>query len=112
MREESVHGTRLRRCMCQSTPQKRQLGRYVEGVLEAKRLVAACSSGSAFEQSAGHVDQQRFLFSGSFEDAASSLAAIHGVAAGGKVQVAEKHVIAGAPKVCEGLLRGCGAVHS
>ncbi len=80
--------------------------------METNRLVAARSSGSAFEQIAGHIDQHRFLLSRSVEDAAGSLAAVYGVAARGEVQVAEKHVIPGAPQMCESLLRGRGTVHS
>src|SRR5258707_8971628 len=110
--EESVDRTRFRRGICQNIPQESQHVRDAEGLLETNRLVAARSSGSAFEQIAGHIDQHRLLLSRSFEDAAGSLAAIYGVAARGEVQVAEKHVIAGAPKMCESLLGSRGTVYS
>src|SRR5258708_15264741 len=111
-RKESIDRARFRRSICQGISQESQHVRNAEGFLETTRPVVASTSRCAFEQIAGHVDQQRFLCSGSFEDALGGLAAVHGVAAGRKVQVAEKHVIAGAPEVRESFLRGRGTVHS
>src|SRR5258708_11986215 len=92
--EESVDRTRFRRGICQNIPQESQHVRDAEGLLETNRLVAARSSGSAFEQIAGHIDQHRLLLSRSFAYAAGSLAAISSVDAPGEPPASYRTVIA------------------
>src|SRR5260370_40392038 len=91
--EDSVDRTRFRRGICQNIPQESQHVRDAEGLLETNRLVAARSSGSAFEQIARHIDQHPFLLSRSGQDAAGSLAAVYGGAARGAVEVPGTHAI-------------------
>jgi hypothetical protein len=67
---------------------------------------------SDLNQIPSHVDDRRSLRSRSLENAAGGVAAIHPEAAGSKMQVAEKHVIAGAPEMGESLLGGRGTLHA
>src|SRR5260370_38996231 len=92
-RNGSVDGARFRRSICQGIPQDSQHVRNAKGLVETNRLVVAPTSRGAFEQVAGHVHQQRFLCSGSFEVSLGSLWAIHSVASGRKVQVPTNHVM-------------------
>jgi hypothetical protein len=102
----------FRRSICQYNPQDRQDVRDAEGFLETTGLAGACSSRITFNQIAGHVDDGRSLGSRSLEDAACDDAAVHCEAAGGEMQVAEKHVVGGAPEMSESLLGGRGTIHA
>src|SRR6267378_1177386 len=109
---ESPGIARFRWSIRQNVPQESEHLRDTEGFLKTAGLTAARSSLSDFNQIASHIDHRRFLLSCSFEDAAGGGAAIHPEAAGRKMQVAEKHVIAGAPEMGESLLGGCGTIHA
>jgi hypothetical protein len=100
------------RSIRENIPQESQHVRDSERLLETNGLAAVRSSLTAFHQIAGHVDDRRFLRSRSLEDAAGGVAALHHRAARGKMQVAEKHVRAGAPEMCESFLGGRGAIHA
>ena len=80
--------------------------------METKGLVTGSSFLTTLNQIAGHIDESRFLRSSGLKDAGGGLAAVHDEAAGGKVQIAEKEVIAGALEKGESFLSGRGAIHA
>src|SRR5213080_780736 len=102
----------FRRSICQNFSQERQHVGDSEGFLEANGLTLAFSFLTGFNQVARHVNKSRFLRSRSFQDAGGGLAAVHKEAAGRKVQVAEKRVIAGTFEEGQSLLGRRRAAHA
>ena len=79
--------------------------------MKTNGLTLAFGFLAAFNQVASHVDEGRFLRSCSLEDAASGVATVHHEAAGRKIQVAEKDVIAGTAEKSKSLVGRRRATH-
>ena len=109
--DDYLAAARFRGSSGENITQERDHVRDAERLLQADRIIAVASAPGAFEQITGHINHKRLLHSRSFEDAAGRVAAVHGEAASGKMQIAEKRVITGAAEESESIFGGRGGVH-
>ena len=111
-------GLRFRRCgnRCEDFAEQGQDFRDAEGLLQEGGFPSDRSFRPGIGQVAGHIDEGGFRRSGGGQDLRGGFAAVDKKAACGKVQVAEKNVVRGAPRVARRTLslvrRALGLVRS
>src|SRR5215472_2739837 len=100
-------GLRFRRCRnrCEDFAEQGKDFRDAEGLLQEGGFPSGRSFRPGIGQVAGHVDEGGLRRSGGGEDLRGGFAAVDKKAARGKMQVAEKNVVRGAPRAASRTLR-------